>query len=252
MDITFGDFLRALITSDFDIHPGDDLGLRDAFMQAFRIRGIVPEGATSFTDTAIAWPPAHDLPDIPGLAFGDPNGLTEAETDRVAAVLARYFADPAVMQAYAAQDLLDPDQPVQTPSFHPVFRIGEDGAVRTEMVIEAIQSARGHFAPDDPDLGSFPFRGGVTLIVGKPPMEQARALHHQHVDMPPRGIVRYAIAKPLHGQAGVARQARQRALHRQPLCVFVRQRTHLQRLGLVEGNDPDRFNVDFAMTHAGA
>jgi hypothetical protein len=36
VDITFGDFLRAVITSP----PSDRQGLRDAFMQAFRVRGI--------------------------------------------------------------------------------------------------------------------------------------------------------------------------------------------------------------------
>src|SRR6516164_159267 len=83
VDITFGDFLRAVITSDFDLHPTDKSGLRDAFMQSFRIRGIVPE-ASFFSDTAIAWPMAKDLPPIPNLEFGDPNGLTPVEQKRTA------------------------------------------------------------------------------------------------------------------------------------------------------------------------
>ena len=34
--VTFGDFLRACITVDYDASPGDDDGVRDALMQAFR------------------------------------------------------------------------------------------------------------------------------------------------------------------------------------------------------------------------
>ena len=41
VDITFGDFLRAIITADLDLHPSDPDGVRDALMQAFRLRGIV-------------------------------------------------------------------------------------------------------------------------------------------------------------------------------------------------------------------
>lgn len=238
VDITFGDFLRALITSDFDIHPGDDLGLRDALMQAFRIRGIVPEGASFFSDSAIAWPRAQGLQHIPGLALGNPNGLTPDEQTHVRQVLDRYFADPAVRQAYAAQGLLDPAVPVEIPSFHPVFRIGEDGSLRTEMVIEVLQSCEAHFVADAPALGTFPFRGGVTLIVGGPPLDVARRQHYEGTAYEPFGIVRYAIGKSLQGDAGALRQSRQR--------------THLQRLGLVEGRDAGRFMVDFAMTHGGA
>ena len=57
VDITFGDYLRALITADRDNHPADPLGVRDAFMQAFRLRGILPEDAQYFAEESLCWSP---------------------------------------------------------------------------------------------------------------------------------------------------------------------------------------------------
>ena len=42
VDITFGEFLRAIITADTDAVPDDDLHYRIAFVEAFRRRGLVP------------------------------------------------------------------------------------------------------------------------------------------------------------------------------------------------------------------
>ncbi|HLG39692.1 MAG TPA: hypothetical protein VI461_08485, partial [Chitinophagaceae bacterium] len=45
VDITFGDFLRAVITADSDLVPDDNRDYRIAFISAFRRRGIYPSGA---------------------------------------------------------------------------------------------------------------------------------------------------------------------------------------------------------------
>lgn len=237
VDITFGDFLRAVITSDFDLHPTDKSGLRDAFMQAFRVRGIVPDGASFFSDTAIAWPMARDLPLIPNLEFGDPNGFTPAEQQRVANALRSYFADSEVRRQFVSLGVLDLEGPIDIPSFHPVFRIGEDGALRTEMVVEVVQERQVNFDDHEPTLGTFPIRGGATIIIGKPTLVEARRRHYETGQYIPQGNIRYVIGKQLGGEAGARRQVRQRA--------------HYQRLGLVEGNDPDRFMIDFALAHQG-
>ena len=233
VDITFGDFLRAIITSDFDIHPTDALGIRDAFMESFRVRGIIPDGAAFFSDTAIAWPEARDLPPIPNLDFGDPNGLTREQQDDIAAVLHAYFDDRENRRRLGFDEML----PVSIPSFHPVFRIGEDGSLRTEMVIEAVQERSVDFDDAAPGLGAFPMRGGATIIVGKPSLVEARRQYYEQKKYVPHGNIRYVIPKHLHGDVGKQRIARQRRSY--------------QRLGLVEGNDPNRFMVNFALTHGG-
>ena len=67
---------------------------------------------------------------------------------------------------------LDPNLPVTVPSFHPVFRTKDNGRLRVEMVVEIIQSRQAEFDPGVPEAGSFPFRGGVTLIVEAPELKR--------------------------------------------------------------------------------
>ena len=57
VDITFGDFLRALITVSKDLDPADNDGVRDALMEAFRLRGIYSESASFYSEDALCWPP---------------------------------------------------------------------------------------------------------------------------------------------------------------------------------------------------
>src|SRR5262249_50147664 len=135
VDVTFGDFLRALITVSRDLDPTDNDGVRDALMEAFRLRAIYAENASFYSEDALCWPRmSDDLPAIADLVFGTPNGLTTAEKDRNGAVL-RAWA-----HAYRGKLGLDPDLPVTVPSFHPVFRTLQNGRLRMEMVVEIIQT----------------------------------------------------------------------------------------------------------------
>lgn len=49
VDITFGDYLRAIITADVDLIKEDNRDYRVAFIDAFRKRGIYPEGIKSLS-----------------------------------------------------------------------------------------------------------------------------------------------------------------------------------------------------------
>ena len=42
VEVTFGDFLRAVVTADADVSPNDDANYRLAFVDAFRRYGILP------------------------------------------------------------------------------------------------------------------------------------------------------------------------------------------------------------------
>ncbi|MBX7183756.1 MAG: hypothetical protein K1Y01_01295, partial [Vicinamibacteria bacterium] len=55
-DVTFGDFLRALVTADREAVPDDENDVRAAMIEAFRRRGIHPAGVDSLADEALAWP----------------------------------------------------------------------------------------------------------------------------------------------------------------------------------------------------
>jgi hypothetical protein len=55
-DITFGDYLRALITSDFDMVPNDKYGYRIALIESFRRWGIIPQGLKTLSEEQLRWP----------------------------------------------------------------------------------------------------------------------------------------------------------------------------------------------------
>jgi hypothetical protein len=226
VDITFGDYLRALITADRDNHPSDPLGVRDALMQSFRLRGILPEDAQYFSEESLSWSPVErgKLPDFTGLTFGDPNGLTRKEKDQNGAVLRKYAVDNALTLGF------QPDQHISVPSFHPAFRLTPDGSMRIDMVVEMAQQQQIYYDPEKPELGTFPMRGGSTLLISKPPLKDRNS------DYGP-GQIRYLIRKRLDGPNGDRRQRRQRNFN--------------LREGLLEGKSDKRFQLDFNMLHSG-
>jgi hypothetical protein len=229
VDPTFGDFLRALITVSKDLHPADIYGVRDALMEAFRLRGIYAESASFYSEDALCWPrvPEGTLPSIDGLIFGSPNGLTSAEKDHNGDVLRKW--------AYDHRDELglDPKLALTVPSFHPVFRTMENGRLRMEMVVEIIQSRQAPFDPDVPEAGSFPFRGGITLIVEAPEMrvdDKGRT-----VALPP--VVRFAIAKAITGDESKRRERTQRRF------------AIAQGLAVGDTTEPGHFQANFGRLH---
>jgi hypothetical protein len=56
LDITFGDFLRGIVTADVDTAPTDDRANRIAFIESFREWGIYPRGLTSMGLDELVWP----------------------------------------------------------------------------------------------------------------------------------------------------------------------------------------------------
>ncbi len=199
IDITFGDFLRAIVTVSRDLDAADDDGVRDALMEAFRLRGIYSESASFYSEDALSWPPDADLPAIDHLVFGSPNGLTSEEKDHNGDVLRKWANENRAALG------LDPDLPITVPSFHPVFRTRENGRLRMEMVVEIIQSTQAKFSNAVPQAGSFPFRAGVTLIVEAPKPKSRQ----QPVDVAPK--VRFAIGRKMIGPDAKQREEKQRS-----------------------------------------
>ena len=54
-DISFGSYLRALITADLDIAPEDETGYRVALIEAFRARGIFPSHVNTLSIDSLCW-----------------------------------------------------------------------------------------------------------------------------------------------------------------------------------------------------
>ena len=226
IDLTYGDFLRALITVSKDLDPADQFDVRDALMEAFRLRGIYSETASFYSEDALCWPPC-DLPPIPDLVFGSANGLTSAEKNHNGDVL-RAWANE-----HRAALHLDPKLPAHVPSFHPVFRTKENGRLRVEMVVEIIQSRQAAFDPDVPDAGSFPFRAGVTLIIEAP--ELVSEGPYGAVAQAPK--VRFAIGRSMTGSESKKREQSQRAF------------SIAQGLAIGDMQDPAHFQANFGLLH---
>lgn len=220
VDITFGDFLRAILTADLDLHPSDPDGVRDAFMQAFRLRGIVAEGVKFFSEESLCWPKVQRgaLPLVSGLQFGDPNGLTKSEKDTNGKVLRAYASEHAHLLGFDRSA-----GPIEAPSFHPMFHMGEDGSLFVQMVVELVQTTMRPF--DDPDSGLFPMRNGVTLLISQDPPK---------FDKRPEPRIRFVIAKP-------------HTPERED-----RVRTYYISTGRSIRTDKGRFQIDFGLVHAGA
>lgn len=56
VDITFGHYLRAIITADFDLVPNDVRNYRVAFVEAFRRYGIFPANVGTLSVDTLLWP----------------------------------------------------------------------------------------------------------------------------------------------------------------------------------------------------
>ncbi|MDB4777851.1 hypothetical protein OAG68_00175 [bacterium] len=79
VDITFGDYLRAIITADFDLTDDDDkFHYRLAFIEAFRRRGIYPSNLKSLSEESLRYPKPWDF---------------TAQTERNIEILVRFLRD---------------------------------------------------------------------------------------------------------------------------------------------------------------
>ncbi len=55
VDITFGEYLRAIITADYDLNPFDADGYRIAMIESFRRHGIYPSNVRNLSEESLLW-----------------------------------------------------------------------------------------------------------------------------------------------------------------------------------------------------
>jgi hypothetical protein len=79
--ITFGDYLRAIVTADHDLNPDDTYGYRLAFVESFRQWGISPKGMRSMSVESLLWPTGDQAMDEAGVAIdnAEMNALVAVE-----------------------------------------------------------------------------------------------------------------------------------------------------------------------------
>jgi hypothetical protein len=55
IDLNFGDYLRAIITADYEVSPEDNYGYRVAFVESFRNWGIYPSSMQTLSPETLRW-----------------------------------------------------------------------------------------------------------------------------------------------------------------------------------------------------
>jgi len=190
VDVTFGDYLRALITADADLVVDDPWGYRDAFIDAFRLRKIFPTDVSTLSEESLVWKrPRRQIPESDALSFaelrfrGDPaNSMSETQQVACAKVLGDLVTDVRYADLFGlyvpgmlsceSNDCLGINPP-SIESLRTSRRIGPDGQIRFDLVAEVVQ-----MRSITMDSGQkMPFYGGATIIIG------------------PDGQLRYSITK---------------------------------------------------------
>jgi hypothetical protein len=196
VDITFGDYLRALVTADFESDPVDDSNRRVAFVEAFRRHGIVPEGIRAMSVDGLRWQSATDAPDVDENVVLDVVRDWRKHTGAWSLTCDRYelFRLTEQLRARLHRSIvprlrsgevklrgIDPKLPVEVHSFRPATVTDVTGELRFLWVVELTQLLI---------EGDTRYRGGCTLLLDGQ-----------------TGKVRYSIRKPL----SATRKERQQA-----------------------------------------
>jgi hypothetical protein len=183
VDVEFGDFLRSLITADFEVEPNDPLGYRAALVDAFSARGIYPATVRSLSEEALLWHRAEVPAGLrcEGLDV-DPGRPDSAQRN---AVSLRDFARRNARVLGLSNSAPINVRRVQSTTSS---RVDPHGNLRPEFHVQLEQRRVEPVDPDDPGSATFVFRGGATAV-----------LDHQ-------GGVRYLIGKGIDDQARLRRQ----------------------------------------------
>ena len=204
VDIVLGEYLRALITADFDLVPYDRLGYRVAFIEAFRKRGIYPSDVKHLAPGSLLWekPPLKLDPKKVGEILEQMSTKWDLQSDRkqaydLSAENAKKFWKWLMNPANVSDDqitafgLIRIDNPqafniggqdgelrkIEVHSVRPVRRVSPDGNILADLVVEITQSFRPKQNP------STRFRGGCTLIIDLAKAE-VRYMVRKKVDSP--------------------------------------------------------------------
>jgi len=215
-DITFGEYLRALITADRDLVPNDERGYRVAFIAAFRDRGIFPTDVRHLAEDSLVWlhPPinagwASEFASLVAKLKLDWNlnsdrrsaYLTSQENQQevytwIVQEARKPFLDAMGFDPAAKSTTIGTMRgemrPIEVHSVRPTRRTAPDGSSHAWLIIEITQTFRA-------EPNGERYRGGCTLIVDMNTNEP-----------------KYFIRKRLRGSAGaeVQRAAREVAAMR--------------------------------------
>ena len=245
VDLTFGEYLRALITADIDTVRDDRLNYRVAFVEAFRRHGIFPRDVRAMSVDNLRWRTPKEDDRQPSDWFIDwVRGLrndaheqqyaksrqevfdSERRTrERIHALLEARFRSGEDGRADAAFLGLLPDRTFEVHAAHYANRVGPDGEARHQLVVQLLQREHDAEGSSDPSAALTRLTGGSTVVADL--FEPA---------------ISYCVRKPL---GSVTRRERQREF----LSRFAQQSLHATYFGV---RGPRDTKEPFALLHRGA
>jgi len=205
VDITFGDYLRALVTADRDVVPTDSRHYRLAFIDAFRQHGIYPRKLRSLSEESLTWDSAVEMlrsytrivdlghklqPYFEKLGWSN-DRLTRWETTRLQRWLLhtdlqkKFWREEKdeQLQKHTGLDFGITNQKgeikFELHSLWPARRLRPDGTVLNQVVFSILQH-RPLAGKKSPEIW-----GGCTFVV----------------DLDSK-VIRYLVRKPLYDQEG--------------------------------------------------
>lgn len=208
-DITFGEYLRAIITADYDLIADDDLDYRVSFIEAFRRRGIFPPGVRTLSVGSLLWRSPDEEDPTPSEAL-----MRHLEDLRVPSVeqlyaesreeifdrqravrkglhdwLRRHFKEDREGKRDARFLGLDPDKSFEVHTARIAFRTNPDGGITPQLLVGLLQRTMIAVDPKDDQGPQMWFEGGSTVIA----------------DLRARKV-RYCIRKSLTSKSRLTRQ----------------------------------------------
>lgn len=218
VDLTFGDFLKAVITADTDLVPDDDRGYRVAFIESFRRRGIYPIDVRNLSIESLCWPGAREDEDqdfdmIARRLRGFPDRaryfVTREESYKkveemrsyIHKIISEGIPDYTTFEKLTGLRL---DRTTTLPglatganqkpvfeihSLRPAQRVGIDGDVVSQLILVITQRRTIPVDPNNPKSPTFQFRGGCTLLLDLDSLN-----------------LKYRIVKPIDDDARLERQ----------------------------------------------
>jgi hypothetical protein len=183
-DLTFGEYLRALVTADCDLVRDDDMGYRVAFIEAFRRRGIYPRDVRTLSVQSLRWcSPEHDehrasqqllaglekLRDrLPAQAAGGSREeifhLGRDVRRAMHGWLRDHFAGRAPRPGDAAFLGIDPARDFEVHSLRVANRVGPDGDLLRQIIIEILQEAEVPIDSSDAAGRQMALEGGCSIV----------------------------------------------------------------------------------------
>ncbi|HKG96725.1 MAG TPA: S8 family serine peptidase, partial [Pyrinomonadaceae bacterium] len=217
VDITFGEYLRGIITADADLVQDDRYNYRVAFVEAFRKRGIYPRDLDTLSVDTLRWkgvsiekpPPQYksilkQLKNYADACFyiTDRERLfhvTRKQRELLHEKLKEVFKEsPEFAETLGLNFSLDPEASFEVHALRRSNRVGPDGNHKPQIVVALTQSRdikiEGSSQPQK-------FRGGSTLIVdlAKPAVQYAifKNIQSPTRENLTRGFLQMALKDPV-------------------------------------------------------